>query len=363
MQEAAGNEGNKYGSIGTLSTSRFPFSLPRSPFQFLSLLLGAVVLYGSIAHAEKSDSPPTRPFYSFNQSPLIQIYGLPALGEAWVLPENESTLSLHWQLSSHFTGKTHDSEIFSFDGETQRYTLQWRQGLARHREWGVELPYVIHGGGFLDRSIEEFHDLFGMPQNGRDELSRNRIDFRYTRDGVNLISLHRGVQGPGDVRLFMAIPAFEKAASGYSAAWRASLKLPTGDENELRGSGSTDLAVWLSVTTLRPDKWNLYGGAGALMMSEGKVLPDQQHHLVAFGTLGISRKFYPRFSVSGQLDAHSAFYEGSGLPQLGEYAVQGLVGMTWEFSPRKFLMFSASEDLIVGASPDVTFNLSLTLPF
>lgn len=323
----------------------------------------ALVLVGHTVRADDANPKPVKPFYSFNQSPLIQIYGLPALGEAWILPENESALSLHWQVASHFTGKTQGSETLSLDGETQRFTLRWRQGWAPKREWGFELPYVVHGGGFLDRSIEEFHDLFGMPQNGRDELPRNRIDFRYARDGVNLINLNRAVQGPGDVRFFVARPVFEMADSGYSAAWRTNLKLSTGEEAKLLGSGSTDLATWLSVATLNPDKWNLYGGAGVLLMSKGNILPEQQRHLVTFGSLGISRRFSRRVSVSGQLDTHSAFYASSDLRQLGEYAVQGLAGITWEFSPRKLLVFSASEDLTVGASPDVAFNLSLTLPF
>jgi hypothetical protein len=50
------------------------------------------------------------------------------------------------------------------------------------------------------------------------------------------------------------------------------------------------------------------------------------------------------------------------LRQLGRYAVQGLLGLDWEFAPRTFLAFSISEDMVVGAAPDVAFNLSLTMP-
>jgi hypothetical protein len=68
-------------------------------------------------------------------------------------------------------------------------------------------------------------------------------------------------------------------------------------------------------------------------------------------------------TINAQLDAHSPFYSDSGFRQLGRYAVQGLLGLDWEFAPRKFLAFSISEDLVVGAAPDVAFNLSLTMPF
>lgn len=317
-----------------------------------------------MARAETGSPAPVRPVYSFNQSPLIQIYGLPALGESRVLPLDESTLSVHLQIANHFTGSSHGSEVLSLDGETRRWTLAWRQGLGGGKEWGLELPYLSHGGGFLDRSIEEFHDLFGMPQYGRTDIPRKRIDYRYERQGVSLVNLNRAVSGMGDVRLSAAKRAdAESAAGGYAATWRASLKLPTGDDSKLLGSGSTDLAGWLSAATIRsPDKWSFYGGGGLLLMTEGNVMPAQQRHLVAFGTLGISRKFRPQLSLIAQLDTHSPFYSGSGLRQLGRYAVLGLLGLDWEFAPRKFLAFSVSEDMVVGASPDVAFNLSLTMP-
>lgn len=285
------------------------------------------------------------------------------MGEARVLGPEESTLAVHLQIANHFTGANNNTETLSLDGETRRLTLHWRQGLPGSREWGFELPYVSHNGGFLDMSVEEFHDIFRLPQNGRTDLPRNRIDYRYTRQGVNLVNLNRAVSGVGDVRLFAGIPvATETTSSGYTAVWRMSLKLPTGDDTELLGSGSTDLAGWLSAATTRPDKWNLYGGGGLLLMNEGNVMPAQQRHLVAFGTMGLSKKFLPQLSINAQLDTHSPFYSDSGLRQLGRYAVQGLLGLGWEFASRTLLAFSISEDMVVGAAPDVAFNLSLTMP-
>lgn len=324
----------------------------------------AAGISGGLSWAE-TDSRTPRPFYSFNQNPLIQIYGLPAMGESRVLGPDESTMAVHLQIANHFTGASSNSEILSLDGETRRLTLHWRQGLPGNREWGFELPYLSHSGGFLDKLVEEFHDIFGMQQYGRTDLPRGRIDYRYTRDGVNLVNLNRAVSGVGDVRLFAGMPvAVETASRGYAAVWRLSLKLPTGDDAKLLGSGSTDLAGWLSAATTRPpDKWNLYGGGGLLLMSEGNVIPAQQRHVVAFGTFGISQKFFSQVTINAQLDTHSPFYSDSGLRQLGRLAVQGLLGLDWEFAPRKFLAFSISEDLVVGAAPDVAFNLSLTMPF
>ena len=316
------------------------------------------------SHAGAVYSTDVRPLYSFNQSPLIQIYGLPALGESRVLEQDESDLALRLQISNNFTGARSASEYLILDGETHRLTLTWRQGLADGREWGFELPYLTHNGGFLDSSIERFHETFRLPQNGRRDIARNQINYRYTRNGADLIRVTRPVSGTGDLRLLGARQIENHETAGVATALRASLKLPTGKDSELLGSGSTDLALWLSVATTRPlDQWNMYGGGGVMHMTEGRVLPLQQRNHVAFATFGISRMIVPHLIISGQLDAQTPFYDYTHFRQLNSYPMQGLMGARWELAPRKFLEFSMSEDLVVDTSSDVVFGLSLVLPF
>jgi hypothetical protein len=241
-------------------------------------------------------------------------------------------------------------------------TLAWRQGLANGLEWGFELPYIWHTGGFLDSSIENFHDTFGLPQGGRSDVPQDQINYHYFRNYVDLVNVDHPVNGPGDLRLVGAKQLTSSGTDGHSTALRASLKLPTGKESELLGSGSTDLALWLSAATTHPlDQWNIYGGGGIMYMTEGEVLPQQQRNQVAFGTLGISRMFFPHLIFSGQLDAQTPFYDNTQLRQLNSYPVQGLVGARWEMMPHKFLEFSIAEDVVVDTSSDVVFTLSLIM--
>ena len=333
-------------------------------FRIRSLLF-LVILTSDLTHADTSRSSAVRPLYGFNQSPLIQIYGLPTLAEAQVLAAGNTALALRLQLSNNFTGAQSTSEILVLDGETNRLILNWRQGLSDGREWGFELPYVSHAGGFLDRYIEGFHDTFNLPQGGRTNNPRNQINYRYTRDGRDVVNVSRSVNGVGDLRLLAAKQLGKSdARAGFATTMRASLKLPTGKYSELLGSGSTDLAGWLSIATTRPsDQWNMYGGSGLMWLTEGGVIPLQQRNLVGFGTFGISQMFIPRVTVNAQLDMNSPFYDRTHFRQLNSFSVQGLAGLIWEFAPRSYLEFSITEDLIVDTSSDVVFLLSLTLPF
>ncbi|MBI3546949.1 MAG: DUF3187 family protein [Gammaproteobacteria bacterium] len=333
---------------------------PRTSFRTLFSLL---FLIGNGAYAASVSE--TRPLYSFNQSPLIQIYGLPALGEARVLAHNQSNLALRMQIANNFTGARSNVELLNLDGEMHRLSLEWRQGLGGGMEWGAELPYVSYTGGFLDSTIERFHKATGLPQGGRENVALNQIDFHYARNGVDLVNLDHSASGPGDLRLFAAKQLdVNKIFSDFDAALRISLKLPTGNEKELLGSGSTDLALWLSAArTQGGNAWNPYGGAGVLLMSETKVLPSLQRKYVGFGTLGVSHKFFPQLAFNLQVDGHSPFYEGSSYRQLSAYSAQGLAGASWEISRRQFLEFSVSEDIITNTSPDVVFNFSFSTPF
>lgn len=329
---------------------------------FFRALLFLAFFLESLAHAAPSTE--TRPLYSFNQSPVIQIYGLPALGEARVLAPNQSNLAVRMQIANNFTGARSNVEFLNLDGETHRLDLEWRQGLNAGWEWGVELPYISHSGGFLDSSIDSFHNALGLPQGGRDNVARNQINYRYSRNGVDLMNVNHAVSGPGDLRLLAAKQLdLNKLFPGHEAALHLSLKLPTGNEKELLGSGSTDLATWLSLARTQTGDWNPYGGAGILVMSDTKVLVPLQRNYVTFGTLGVSHKFIPSLAFNLQVDAHTPFYEGSSYRQLSAYSAQGLAGISWEISRRRFFEFSVSEDIITNTSSDVVFNLSFSTPF
>ena len=305
------------------------------------------------------------PLYGFNQSPVIGIFGLPTLDPARVLDKNETAFSIRGQISNNYSGAVNATERLIFDGETHRLILVVRQGMGSGREWAMELPYFSHNGGFLDSSVERFHDTFGFKQGGRTDVPRDRIDYRFTRKGENLFRVNRPVSGVGDLRLAGAVQLRREAAqNGYDVALRGSLKLPTGDSAYLFGSGSTDLAMWLSIAReARPKTWKGYGGVGLLLMGQGDVLPSQQHRYVGFGTLGFARKFSSRLTFNAQLDAHTPFYDGTSFRQFNAYAAQGLVGLVWEFAPKTYFEFSVAEDVVVNTSPDAVFQISVTLPF
>jgi hypothetical protein len=310
------------------------------------------------------------PFQTFNQSPLVQVFGLPAAGPATVAPAGSLIVGLAQDVASNFAQDENAREQIFLDGEGYRTTLALRYGLTARTEVGLELPLVGHGGGVFDSFIEGWHDFFSLPGGAREQFPRNRLLYRYDKDGRTRLLLDDSGYGLGDLRLTGGWQLYrhDGDGSGQAVALRGSLKLPTGDSDRLRGSGSTDLALWLSgSSTFRlPLAWGdfgLFAAGGAMAMSRGDVLGDQQEPLVGFGTLGFGWSPLAWLALKAQLAGHTGFYGGSDLRELSRGALQGVIGGTVAFSPATALDIGVSEDLAVNTAPDVALHLALSRRF
>jgi hypothetical protein len=307
------------------------------------------------------------PFRTSNQSPLVMIYGLPAIGDARVLAKGEKELALVFDLANMYVDDSAANERIILDGETYRLNLTGRMGIANRFEAGFELPWIFQNVGFLDGFIENYHTTFGFRQNGRDQAPKGRLLFNYQRNGADLIRVDQSSSGIGDIRLTAGYQMYREAGENPGAlALRASLKLPTGDSNELRGSGSTDLALWLAAGKgwkTGSGLWEIFGGVGALGMTESDVLPDQQRNVVAFGSIGAGWRPLSWLVLKVQFDGHTAFYKDSDLVELSSDSVQIVMGGSLVFSERTTLDIGVSEDLVVKTAPDVVFHFALSHRF
>jgi hypothetical protein len=307
------------------------------------------------------------PFDTKNQSPVVQIYGLPGTGTAVLLSPGQGEFRTVLDYSSNYVDDAKKGEHIVLDGETARIIVGGRYGLSDKVECGVEIPYVIHGGGFLDSFIIHYHDFFGFSQGGRDQAPRNRLHYLYTRDGEEKMKVDSSSNGLGDISLTAGFQIYhDKNEYPRAVALRTSLKLPTGDSDQLQGSGSMDMAVWITASDdhkLSSGHWTLFGAAGLMGMTDGKVLQEQQQNLVGFGTVGAGWSPLSWIAFKLQMNAHTPFFSDSDLKELDANAVQLLIGGTLSLSKQTTLDIGVSEDLAVKTSPDVSFHFDVRTRF
>jgi hypothetical protein len=290
---------------------------------------------------------------------------LPAIDSTTVLSADRRRYSLTTNIANNYTIVQRADEDLWFDGETTRVAFSYTQGLGDDFEWSIGIPYISHDGGFLDGFIEDWHDTFGLPQDGRDRTPRNQLSYRYSRYGRTLLEVASQSSGIGDVRLGGALQWFRAKRPGETnLALRTLISLPTGDSDQLMGSGGIDAAFWLSADRATP--WfdypgAVWGGTGILLLGEGDVLAEMQRDAALFGSIGAGAKIGPTLSLKLQLDFHTTMYNHSRLKQLNGNAVQLTMGGEIAISKTSRLDLAVKEDPTVGASPDVVFYIGLTV--
>jgi Protein of unknown function (DUF3187) len=337
-----------------------PLACVRPWIGFLGLLCWTVPLYAADMEII--------PFRTINQSPLVQIYGLPAESAATIVPAGRLAVGLTQDLASEYTVSRATGEQISLDGESYRWTLSARYGINDRFEAGIYIPYLLYGGGFLDGFIVDWHNTFGMPQGGRDTAPKDRLSYRYRRNGVQKLAMDQAGSGIGDISLAVGMKLFEERveASHDAMALRVTVKLPTGDSSYLRGSGITDFALSLCGSMNNFTEWGslgVFGSIGGMAMTRGDVLADQQNNLAGFGTLGLGWGPAEWISFKVQLNAATAMYHGSSLDELSKVSLVLISGGAVKLPGGCLLDIGVSEDVAVTTAPDVAFHLGLSRQF
>jgi hypothetical protein len=303
------------------------------------------------------------PFYTQNQSPVIQIFGLPFIGEPSLVPARKADLRFVIDLANHFIEDENPRESIVLDGQSTRISLDARYGISKNFEVGLAIPYIIEGGGFTDGFIDWYHNTFGFAAGGRDHAPKNRLLYQYQKDQQVLLKVNKSSNGIGDIQLMGGLQLYQSAVKPSRAiSLRTSLKLPTGDSQQLHGSGSTDFSLWVTAGDdykISVGHFTLYGAAGIMGMTEGDVLKEQQRNWAGFGCLGIGWSPARWIAFKVQANGHTPFYKDSDLRELSMNSIQLTIGGTLAFSERISLDVGVTEDVVVLTSPDVVFHLAL----
>ncbi len=304
------------------------------------------------------------PFTTSNMNPFTQIHGIPTTRSANLVGEKKFELQLQTDFANSFTDNREGTEFIAIDGETRKATLGLRYGFSDRWEAGADIPYVRHTGGSLDNFIENWHDWFGLPEGGRKEVPQDLLRYYYENAGQVLVNQTRSAGGIGDVRLHLGYRLNPDSTTNRVWSVRAGVKLPTGDADDLLGTDSTD--VFASLHLSDPDLLsnpNLYfhGSLGVTALGDSELLPDQVEDYAVFGSSNITWAV-GKVSLKAQLDFHSALYD-SDVKELGDFAMQLVLGGSLHLGQKAVLDISVAEDVITDTSPDVVFQLGLRSNF
>ena len=300
------------------------------------------------------------PLFDPDSGPLTGLFGWPTASDTGGLAGDGRTLwRLHATLASHSIVETTGDRSLVLDGETTRAWLEWRRGISGTLEIGVTVPWVWHQSGSLDSVISRWHDLFGLPHGNRESRPEDELLFLYEHAGIELTRLDRNSNGPGDLRIHAGLALRDAPRSRL--ALRATLKLPTGDVDELFGSGGTDFGIGLSGDLDAPwgiDALSAFYYLSALRLGTPDVLTDHARDLAGQLSVGFEYRFTRGFAVGAQSTVRSAPFDVA-LDPLGEWAMSLSAGARFPLPGDWQLSLGFSEDVKVESAPDITFMATL----
>lgn len=318
------------------------------------LLAGMLLL----PHA-RAESPGEAPFLWRNSAPVAALFGLPRARSAALPAAGELRADLLLEVSSHFTASLSPGESVLIDGETTALVARIEGGFAEHWAGSIELVGMRHGGGFLDGFVDQWHDVFGLPEGGRDAVPSDRLRMVWDADGQRRLLLEDSHTGVADIRVGVARSLHRSAARDL--ALRLDLELPAGRPSRLTGSDGVDVALGVSLTERAAlAGWGMgsHVTLGVLRPAADDLLGDRRRDVAGFGHWTLFWPVTSRLTLKAQFDGHTELAR-SDLKQIAGWSLQGGLGAAWQVSPGLALEFAVYEDLRTGTAPDVTFQFAL----
>lgn len=308
----------------------------------------SVALWTAAAGAQLAE-----PVHVRNLNPLVSIFGLPA----WDTVPIGTRFGATAEIANHYRFSLQGNERLMLDGETLRTTFAFTHGFASGWSLGVEVPYYRVSGGVLDNAIDAWHSAFGMPDGGRDARPEDELLFAFGNPSPSFM-LTEPQSGAGDTQL-----KFAKLIGGEQGfVVQATVKLPTGDEDMLAGSGSGDWSLTLLRTRpllARKRAAGYYWGVGLIRAGDPHVVDFDAKTWVPTGIVGGSWQALPEFGFKAQIDVHGAFYD-SQLEEIGETAIEATFSAWRRMGRRGQIDFAVVEDLNVSTAPDVVLQVAAT---
>lgn len=285
---------------------------------------------------------------------LGPVAGLFAIG----LPEaRPAGFSVCFALANHSTDNSSPLETLLFDGETLRLSVGWRREFGRW-DLGVDVPFLSHDDGFLDSTIEGWHDAFGLPNGNRDRRPNDVLAFQWTRDGAALIDRTESASGIGDARLTLGRTLYTGDDWRFGA--RALAKFATGDADDLTGSGDNDFTLGLTFehdALLGAENWRLSSAVALTVPGDSDLLGVEVEDQVASARVTVVWQASPAVAVGARVRTRERIVR-SELREVGEGATALDAWLGFRLGDKRQLTLGVSEDIRVDSQPDVVFRLA-----
>jgi uncharacterized protein DUF3187 len=249
-------------------------------------------------------------------------------------------------------------ENYELDIETALFDVTFHYKLSR--DWTVYgiVSGITYQGGFLDSTIESFHDTFGFSSFGRPAIARNQASLVYDLKGAQTVFLEKPTDGG------FLDPVIGARYTGWQPfdSWRLSLeaatKLAVGGERLLLSTGKTDYGVQASLQ--HPGiRHAFYIDVAAVYYSGADQPAPQESQVIPTLVLGYEYQLTARTNLNLQAYVSTSPYtdEVTDLDELTGMKYQYTLGVRHRYDNMIFTFGFTENVQNINNTPDIGLQL------
>src|SRR5262245_31011635 len=189
-------------------------------------------------------------------------------------------------------------EAYLVDLELGLVDLTFNYKFTEH--WGAYGVFsaVHYGGGFLDGTIESFHNAFGLSSFGRPALARNEVNVIVDLKKTSLIQPQLPENGVLDPTFGVR---YNTAAKGepWNLVIEAAVKVPFGGERSFLSTGHTDVGMQVSLQRF----WERHAGylsVAGVHSDAGDITPGYSRTFIPTMIVGYEYRWTSRVNIVAQ---------------------------------------------------------------
>ena len=266
------------------------------------------------------------------------------------------------------TGK---DPFFKADAEMTRVTGRFKYGLTRRLTLGLNVPVVYIHGGFLDGFVEAIERSIDRLRGDREAETANQVDIRLIDGGTTEIDVREDTFGVGDVSLEGLFQVLQETFWIPAVSIRLAVKFPTGEFNDLHGSGKFDGAAGVAIQKIW-GRWSASAGGGVTLPGNPFQSPRLKPDPILYGHFSLERLLSAEWSLGGQIKIVGGLMdlgaEESADPDtvlrvrpLTDRSYEINLGAKWAFRKNWLAQFGIVQDFKDSAAVDADFSLYFSL--
>ena len=247
-----------------------------------------------------------------------------------------------------------DTELASLD-----VTLHYK--FSQHWTGYVIASALSYDGGFLDSTIEGFHDTFGFSTFGRPAAKRNDVNLILDLKSTQAVLMDSPTEGDLSDPTFGVRYVGLGLPSGWTLALEGAVKVPVWGRRMLISTGRTDYGFQASLLKFG-DHHGFYVSASAVYYDGAAEPARHDSQIIPTLVFGYERVLTERTNLNLQGYASTSVYsrDQTDLKELLEEKYQLSLG----FRHRRdhlLISFAVTENLQnVNNTPDIGFQFGLT---